>query len=500
MEWLVSDMKNKNWFSTLAIFLAAVLFSIQTPIAKGSFIENPLADQLAGGTLSGGCHFGMAAMTGGANGYDSNLDRYNLSALGVGSYITWTSNPTAGISSDIQFLRVITVGGDDASFALTLTSSTMRISANPGSTWLIGNEPDSQVLYQDHISAETYAARFYALATNIRQADPTARIGFGTIIQPTPLRMYYLSKVITRLTELAGSRANALSLIDIYSIHAFILNEEPLYDSSGHTINWGAGVPVGYDAATWPAITVVDGNIPTQTIDINTFKAGVQRYRQWMKNLGEQGKPLWITEYGSLFPTFLDISDEMSAAYMEQTFDYMLGTKDSALGYAPDDYRLVQKFVWYSLNDRVDHFGGSLYNPETGLMTAVGTHFISYNPGIIHVPITDSDAYIAAPPLVFNGKTFVKIGNHVSSDRLTPIQVSIYKGGNLVGSTLGNLPRCGGNATFLIDLNEYSSCGAGGEYQVNVSLQAGSDTDLSNNTFLVNAANTYCLSLPVIAR
>ncbi len=38
--------------------------------------------------------------------------------------------------------------------------------------------------------------------------------------------------------------------------------------------------------------------------------------------------------------------------YMNQTFQYMLATTDPATGYPSDDYRLVQRFAWYSVNDK----------------------------------------------------------------------------------------------------------------------------------------------------
>ncbi len=493
-------MNAKRYLTMLSGLLLFALICAQAPLQVSA--AAPLVAANATSAAPGGsCHFGIATLIGGANGYDLNLDRYDLSILGVGSYLDWGLAPNPSVSQDLSYYRVINTGGDSTSFNTSLSNLPKRFAANPGGIWLIGNEPDSQVTYQDHLTAEVYAERYFAVATAIRQSDPSAKIGFGTVIQPSPVRMYYLNKVIARMTQLAGSRANALSLIDVYSIHAFILNEENLYDANGKTISWGAGLPLGYDAATWPAPQVISGYTPAETINIATFKAGIQRFRQWMKSIGDQNKPLWITEYGSLFPTFLSITEDMSATYMEQTFDYLLGTKDATLGYPDDENRLVQKFVWYSLNDRVNHFGGSLYDPATGLITAVGTRFINYNPDVSLVPVSDSDVYIMGAPVYAAGKITLKVGNTVSTDRLTGVQVNVYQGSTLVGSATANLPRCAGNTTISVDDLNSLLAGADPAYVVKVSILAGNgnDTNLINNTF-VSSGFPYRALLPISQR
>jgi len=448
-------------------------------------------------TQTGTCHFGITAPYGVAG--------YDLSILGVDSYLDWSHTRTSSVAANIQYYPMTRVS--DSTYERDLQALPSLLTANPGATWIIGNEPDSEVTYQDHISAETYAERFYEMAILIRLNDPTAKIAFGTIIQPTPVRLYYLTKVIDRLSQLAGdtgdSHANALALIDIYSIHAFILNEQPLYVPNCNNC-WGAGVPVGYDPTTgWPAYQVIGG---TQTYDINLFKEGVIAFRQWMKALGEQSKPLWITEYGSLFPTWLDVSELVTATYMEQTFNFMLGTKDPNLGYLDDDNRLVQKWFWYSLNEDVKKFGGSLYNQQNHQLTTVGDHFIKYNPPITSVPVTDPDVYIdsSSPTITpssiigqqpnhFNYKISIKVGNTVSNDRLTGVQVDLLLAGSVVGSVKTDLPRCAGKLQVSFNVNNLL---AGESYTFTARVSPisgnGTDIDLSNNemTFLTMVTNT----------
>jgi len=62
-------------------------------------------------------------------------------------------------------------------------------------------------------------------------------------------------------------------------------------------------------------------------------------------------------------------------AYMNATFDYLM-TMTSTLGYPADEYRLVQRWAWYSLND--DKFNGWLFDPETKSRTVFGDNFAAY--------------------------------------------------------------------------------------------------------------------------
>jgi len=290
-------------------------------------------------------------------------------------------------------------------------------------------------------------------------------------------------------------------LIDFYPIHSYILNEKtPLYDSNGKMITWGAGAPVGYVAGVWPAPEEIHTELGEsyKTYDINIFETRVKAFRQWMKDQGEQNKPMWITEYGSLFPPegnpFLYASDQDSANYMAQTYDFMLSYKDPSLGYAADDYRLVQKWTWYSLNDLRTHFGGSLYDPLTQQMTPVGLKFYTYDPSTTAVPITNPDVYVVPGSLSLipispssiaghvNYKVTVKVSNNISSDRQIPGTVDLYDGSTLVGSMQVMLPRCSGTltASYLMK-NMVPGVTHNFTALVTVAAGNGTDTNVGNN-------------------
>lgn len=466
------------------------------------------------GNISGMCHFGIGAPYG-VKGYD-------LSLLGVGGYLDWGRYRHSSVPDAIRYFSVLNVS--DEAYQDLPQNLPAILARNPGGVWIIGNEPDSEVRYQDHISAETYGARYFALASFIRSYDPTALIGFGPIIQPSQIRITYLQKALDHMVRLAGgSRSTALGLIDVYAIHAFILNEEQLYDSSGRVLSWGAGLPIGYDPS-WgaPEVIRIDAyaNETWKTHDINIFKNRVIRFRQWMKAQGEQNKPLWITEYGSLFPStgssYLYVSDQDSIAFMEQTFEFTLGYRDPNLGYPGDENRLVQHLLWYSLNEDRDKFGGSLFDPLTRARTVVGDRFASYNPPAAIVPPGPVDIFVlpqapqvlpagmGSTPGALHYRIVVRASNAISSDRLTNVRVDLYDGSRHLGSVQGSLPRCSGQAEFAFtDFNRVP--GEQVRYTAVITLlpNNGGEVNPGNNTITLPAVSmpgVKLLFLPAVRR
>jgi len=75
--------------------------------------------------------------------------------------------------------------------------------------------------------------------------------------------------------------------------------------------------------------------------------------------------------------------------FINNSLDYMLTAKDSGLGYAADDYRLVQRWYWYSLDDY--NFNGPLFTLNHSALSALGNTWANYA----------SDASKFAPALNF---------------------------------------------------------------------------------------------------
>jgi hypothetical protein len=318
----------------------------------------------------------------------------DLSFLNVHAVLDWSMDNAIPLPEDIEYVHVLRVS--DSLYASAYASLETLVANNPGEVWIIGNEPD-RLCVQDSINPEVYGERFFAMATRIRTLDPSAQTGFGSVVQPTPIRIRYLQRALDRLIALSGGdEEEAMGLIDIWSIHNFILNENPLWGV------WGAGVPVGfytynlgdlpsacytgdvYSNDTFDRVEITDFS---DTYSITIFRERVVAFRTWLNEIGEKEKPLWITEYGSLFPpidppggpNYVNVSDEDTSAFMLDSFDFMLNEEDAAIGYSQDANHLVQRWFWYSLNDHRYTFGGSLLDPDAGLnLTLVGERFKQY--------------------------------------------------------------------------------------------------------------------------
>lgn len=319
---------------------------------------------------------------------------YDIESINVRAALDWGADSTFPLPPDVEYIHVLRVRND--LYDGVLASLATLIPANPGEVWIIGNEPDTTFGDQDNLFPEIYAARFYEIATTIRVLDPTAKIVFGSIVQPTPIRLHYLDLALNELANLSGSQENALALIDIWCIHAFILNEQ-VDDPENY---WGTGLPPGYQT-DWgePLIILIHSEI-SETYSIDKFMGFVEQFRIWMASKEEQNKPLWITEYGSLFPTreipppgypgWPNTQDTIN--YMTDTFNYLLSATDSSTGFPVDANHLVQRWFWYSLNDHLDNFGGSLFDPDNNKeITMVGEAFRDYTyrliPKFVFLPL-----------------------------------------------------------------------------------------------------------------
>ncbi len=324
------------------------------------------------------------------------IEGYDLSEIHALTYLDW-GKESSTVPEGVEYIHVlkmrfIPVAQDDSSGSLDeaafknfLIDLPDLVQRNPGAVWIIGNEPDRKEV-QDDLTPEKYATRFYEVATSIKETDSTALVGFGSIVQPTPIRIRYLEISLNKLSELSGTMDKALSLIDIWTIHAFILNEDPG--------SWGAEEPPGFDCNyDCYDVFIIDEYNYSQTYSISIFRDRISNFRNWMKRIGEQEKPLWITEYGSLFPDWevvlcYDNQDDCIPRYspyeewplgsdnikfMLDTFDYFLHAFDNDVGLPDDSYKLVQRWFWYSLNGYVKiyppeeekySYGGTLFDPD----------------------------------------------------------------------------------------------------------------------------------------
>ena len=399
-------MRNKLFI----IILSLLIISLPKPNQVGKADTTPAPN----------CRFGLTAPYG--------LDDYgsDITLLRISGFLDWGIYSGFTLPTGVDYLNVLRVGDDcqdpttghkvscsslpdpRTPYQITLANLPAEVSAHRGMVWVIGNEPDAPKSppVQDDLTAKEYANRYFNIATQIRALDPTAKLGFGAVVQMTPIRMRYLAKALSQLAKDAGSQAQASSLIDVWTPHAFLLNEE--------FGGWGAGVPPGFENDHADAIRITNF---ASTYNIDLFSSRVKSFRSWMKAIGQQNKPLWITEYGSLFPPInaggsnnVTVSDDKTSAYMLKTFDFLLNTADPNTGFPDDNNQLVQRWFWYSLNDYRYHMGGSLFDPSsqpTPTITTVGTAFLNYTSAISANPEFHFSGNIVLKPDSTDGTKFL---------------------------------------------------------------------------------------------
>jgi len=290
---------------------------------------------------------------------------YNVASLNIGWYMDWSAQAAPPRPGGIEYVQVLRLydnygEGEDGKYGYLPSGTDLAniIAANPGALWLIGNEPDRIVL-QDDVLPQHYARLYHDAYTFIKGLDPTARVSAGGIVQPTPLRMEYLDIVLDTYISLYGEPLPT----DAWNIHTYILREASCAAYPGSC--WGAEIPPGVDANEGELYELDD------TDDLEIFQQRIVEFRQWMRDRGYRDTPLLITEYGTLLPYYNpdelyydsegDPFDEARARdFMYSTFDFLLTATDPDVGHPADENRLVQQWLWYSLDDTT--YGGALFD------------------------------------------------------------------------------------------------------------------------------------------
>ncbi|MBM4429576.1 MAG: hypothetical protein FJ026_04405 [Chloroflexi bacterium] len=313
----------------------------------------------------------------------ARITDYDVEALHIGWYSDWDTNVAPLRPGGIHYAQVIAVRPTEyPSNTLQLTAT---IAANPGSLWIVGNEPEAKY-NQGKRTPDEYASIYHDMYTLIKGLDPSAQVAIGGVVEPTPLRLKWLELVLAEYESLYGQTMP----VDVWNIHVQILQE--VAGTPTDPEPWGAEVPVGLEDMVGMLYT------PQDNADPQIFQQLVIGFRQWMKTRGFQDKPLIISEYGVLMPSDIladgnvAAGDQMVVHFMHTTFDFLVNARDTDLGYPEDNGRLVQQWLWYSLNDRPFDgvrlgFNGSLFdylNPEK--MTQFGYAFRYYMHILLDLP------------------------------------------------------------------------------------------------------------------
>ncbi len=282
------------------------------------------------------------------------ISRYNITPLHLGWYLDWRARASPPRPGGVEYVQMVRLRGGALQPDAGAIAAIAR--ANPGSLWLIGNEPD--VKWQDNVEPEVYARLYHEAYTAIKAADPAAQVAIGGISQPTPLRRRYLDAVL----DAYRSRFGAEMPVDVWNVHNFILREE--------RGSWGVDIPPGLPDDRGVLYEVDDSG------NLEAFRRQIWDFRRWMAARGYGGQPLIVSEYGIPMPEDYGFPPERVVAFLRGTFEFFLTAADPSLGDPSDGYRLVQRWCWYSLDD-VTYPTGRLFDPQTGKMTAVGEGWVS---------------------------------------------------------------------------------------------------------------------------
>lgn len=344
-----------------------------------SLVSSTSAEPKAGNAADIVSRFGI----GFSGRYSYHLSDYDLDQLKVGDLFPFSWYADWGIQSNpdpiqgMSFTQLLRVGSTH--YPPNWAAIQQVAQSNPGSTWLVGNEPECW--YQGNRTPQQYAEIYHEVWYRLKSYDPMAVVVVGGVVQPSPLRLKWLDEVLRLYQQTYGETMP----VDGWSIHNQILYE------GQQGVDWGAGIPAGITDTAGEALHIT----LKENASLDLFKKHVRDFRQWMKDNGYQDTPLMISEYGVLMPSSIlgdgdtNRGDKMVIDFMTGSFDYMLRTVDPETGFPGDGNRLVQTWLWYSLNeepynnDTGQGFNGSLfvYNRPNEL-TVFGRAFRDYVMGL----------------------------------------------------------------------------------------------------------------------
>jgi len=295
----------------------------------------------------------------------------NIQSLGGGLYLDFNVHAPAPQPDAMEFIQVIRVRQNKDSQGGYLPGYTTRppltdvagglgpmIASAPGALWLVGNETDRGPDIpggpaQDDTFPQVYAQVYHDVYQFIKQRDPTAQVAVAGLVEVTPGRLQYLEIVWDTYAALYHEPMP----VDVWNMHIYILPE-----------TYGiANVALGTDPALAYRFafthTSGDGNVYTygDHDNLTIFDAQVRRMRQWMRDHGQQDKPLLLSELGLLYGE--DVTDEFgvnftaprATTFLTKTFSYLAAASDAHIGMPSDNNRLVQQWVWFSVNYSLGH-------------------------------------------------------------------------------------------------------------------------------------------------
>jgi hypothetical protein len=426
---------------------------------------------------------------------------YDVGVLRAGWYHSFGLLAFPPDPADMKFVQTIRLSDDDpppdgssaCSACPTWIGLAGLIEANPGSLWLVGNEPDRQ----DYIHPERYAELYHQFHSFIKSRDRASQVAIGGVVQPTPVRLQYLDLILAAYQDHYGSQLP----VDVWNTHNYILREKRYYP--GCPDCWGAGIPPGVADNTGILYEIEDHD------DFSYWIGHLTLLRQWMRDRGYRDRPLIVSEFGILMPADYGFNYQRVTDFMQATFNWMLKATDPDTGYPGDGNRLVQAWSWYSLDDSgfEGWLGAShLFDPDSKSVTNLGLDFAA-----ITTPL-QTPAIDLEPVAIWHGPPEPE-GNPLVS---FPVMTSVFNSGAAEAKdVLVRFERDGGPAGEVLIPSilpgetqqanvmwYYLFRGMRYDVTVSVSAEAGvAECDLSNNRLSVPLlATDISLHLPLLTR
>jgi|GEM_PF-1915175 len=309
----------------------------------------------------------------GLNYVYGSITDYDIAALHVGWYSNWSIMENPPRPNGVEYVQLIHTRDFSANtYDWNLLGRV--IDNNPGSTFIIGNEIEAT--FQGAHTPQAYADIYHSLAQFIKGRDPTAKLAVGGVIMVSEARLRWLEAALQAYQNTYGTPMP----IDIWTIHEQILNGD-----ESQSNNWPVGLPLAAAAPEWHSwVCAYKGAIVQRgPVDVAQFQNDIIRFRQWMNQYGYRNTPLWISEYGVLGGEQYNCTQRVIGEYLQQTMEWMNNAAfDSSIGMPGDENRLVQRWLWYSLNDQpyyppqYNGFSGAMCwhecNQYPGALTGVG--------------------------------------------------------------------------------------------------------------------------------
>jgi hypothetical protein len=170
---------------------------------------------------------------------------------------------------------------------------------------MVGNEPDVAHDTEDNMLPSTYAWVYRSVYNFIKELDPTAQVANAGLSMMIPGRRQYLNIVWNTYLKAFGEEMP----VDVWNMHLYVLAEIRPWDGGD------ADGKIAIGTKPLLAIKAPSGSpqqeCPKEDVycraehnDIGIFQDQILMMRRWMKNHGQENKPLLLSEYSVLYPFY----------------------------------------------------------------------------------------------------------------------------------------------------------------------------------------------------